>query len=220
MIHTDVFNGLPVKTGDILCTRDGADHNWFGLFWKLVGYLVPGPIDHVILYVGPHGRCVEAGGRGVIDFIMPYETWDASAVEDQRLLADTLVGVSYPLQGLDLSVDEEERIRHAVAHYCLDHVGKPYNVNFLNVVTNEAFYCSQLIYLAYREAGIDLGVRPIRLFTEPPGEEQVPLVLLPTQIMQNCTHQTVSRRLYGTTRNYHPRSHAERKTESPDAERR
>lgn len=199
MIYTDVFDGLRVKTGDVLCTRDGSDHGWFGLLWKFIGYLVPGPIDHVILYVGPDGRCVEAGGRGVIDFIMPHEKWDAAVVADQRLLADTLVGVSYPLRGLDLPVEEEERIRLSVAEYCLAHVGKPYNANFLNLVTNEAFYCSQLIYLAYREAGVDLGIRPICVFSEPPGEEEVPLLVLPTHIMQNCTHQKVRRRFNYTS---------------------
>lgn len=197
MIHRDVFNGLHVKTGDILCTRDGAERQgWLGFFWRLVGYLVPGPIDHVILYVGPDGRCVEAGGRGVIDFVMPHEQWDAGAVHDQRLLVDTLVGVSYPLRGITLSPAEEERIRTAVADYCLEHVGKPYNANFLNLVTNEAFYCSQLIYLAYREAGIDLSKHPISLVPQS-GEESDPLLVLPTQIMENCTHQKVQQHWLG-----------------------
>jgi len=189
MIHTDEFNGLPVKTGDILCTRDGTEHGWFGLLWKLAGYLVPGPIDHVILYVGPNGRCVEAGGKGVIEFKMPHQRWDAAQAMDERYIADRLVGISYPLRGLNLSASAEEEIRSTVAAYCLDHVGKPYNANFLNTVTDKAFYCSQLIYLAYRAAGIDLGMRPVAVFTEPSETASTPLVLLPTQLMHNCTHQ-------------------------------
>ena len=194
MIYTYTMNGLTVKTGDILCTSDGNDDGWFGRIWHLIGYLVPGHIDHVIMYVGPEGRCVEAGGRGVIEFMMPGQKWDASHVAEQRLLADQLIGVAYPLQGLALSATEEERIRTKVATCCLDHIGKPYNPNFLNLVTNEAFYCSQLIYLAYREAGIDIGVTPVcALAEQAEGETSQPLVVLPTALLDNCQHQLVRR---------------------------
>jgi hypothetical protein len=200
MIYTDRFNGLPVKTGDILCTCNGTNQGWVGLFWKLIGYLVPGPIDHVILYVGPDGRCVEAGGRGVIDFVMPDHKWDAVGVMEERLLVDTLVGISYPLQELRLSLTEEEHIRQSVADFCLDHVGKPYNTNFLNLVTNEAFYCSQLIYLAYRQAGINLGIRPIRTFSESSDLNDTPVFVLPTQLRYNFLRQKVINRLFYTAR--------------------
>ena len=36
-------------------------------------------------------------------------------------------------------------------------MGKPYNLNFLNAETEEAFYCSQLAYKAYQQIGIDLN---------------------------------------------------------------
>jgi len=195
MIYSHVLNGLTIKTGDILCTSDGNDDGWFGRLWHMIGYLVPGKIDHVIMYIGPEGRCVEAGGRGVIEFTMPGQRWNATQVAKTRLLADRLVGVAYPLQGLTLDAAEEERIRTAVATYCLDHIGKPYNPNFLNLVTNEAFYCSQLIYLAYREAGnIDIGGAPITLLREPQeAEEKQPLIVLPTAILENCPHRLVRR---------------------------
>ncbi len=189
MIHTDKFHGLLVKTGDILCTRDGTDQGWFGLLWQLAGYLVPGPIDHVIMYVGPNGRCVEAGGKGVIEFEMPHHQWDAQRVSDRRYIADRLVGVAYPLSGLGVAANAEEQLRANVADYCLNHIGKPYNANFLNTVTDEAFYCSQLIYLAYRAAGIDLGTRPVQVIADSQARESPPIVLLPTQLMRNCAHQ-------------------------------
>lgn len=191
MIYTHTFNGLTVQTGDILCTKDGTDHNWLGRFWQWVGYLVPGRIDHAILYVGPDGRCIEAGGKGVIEFVMPGHHWDAPKVADLRLLHDTLVGVAYPLQGLGLSTAEEERIRTGVTAYCLEQIGKPYNANFLNTVTDEAFYCSQLIYLAYRELGVDLGVAPVRLIADPAGDEETPLLILPTALLDNAPNQLV-----------------------------
>lgn len=191
MIYTHTFNGLTVQTGDILCMRNGARYNWFSRLWAMVGYLVPGPIDHTILYVGPGGRCVEALTKGVIDFVMPGNRWNAKRVAAKRLYYDTLVGVAYPLQGLNLSPQEETRIRTGVADYCLAQVGKPYNANFLNTVTDEAFYCSQLIYLAYCDVGVDLGVSPVQLLTEPRDAQSKPLLILPNALMDNCTHQLV-----------------------------
>ena len=192
MIHTHTFNGLTVKTGDILCTRNGSHHNWFGRLWYLIGYLVPGRIDHAIMYIGPEGRCIEAGGKGVIEFVMPGKTWDANQEASTRLLQDTLVAVAYPLKNLKLSAADEERIRTGVATYCLEQLGKPYNVNFLNTVTEEAFYCSQLIYLAYYEWGVDLGVTPVRMMVKTAeGEADKPLLVLPTALLENSPHGLV-----------------------------
>lgn len=195
MIHTHKFNGLTVQTGDILCTRNGTDDNWLGRIWHWIGYLVPGRIDHTILYVGPGGRCIEAGGKGVIEFVMLGPIWDAPSVADTRLLQDTLVAVAQPLQRLNLSPQEEAQIRMGVADYGLAQIGKPYNPIFLNTVTDAAFYCSQLIYLAYREFGVDLGVSPVRLVSDPATLEEAPLLILPTMLLDNCTHRLVRGRL-------------------------
>jgi len=204
MIYTHTINGLTIKTGDILCTSDGTDHNWFGRLWQLIGYLVPGKIDHIIVYIGPGGRFVEAGARGVILFEMSGKKWKASQVVDLRLLVDTLIGVSYPLRGLNLPRAQEDQIRQTVATYCLDHVGKPYNANFLKVATNEAFYCSQLAYLAYREAGIDIGTTPVALLDADGAETTAtPLLVLPSALLDNCEHQLVGRKRWlrkGATR--------------------
>lgn len=205
MIHSHTINGLTIRTGDILCTRDGAPGSWFGRLWQLIGYLVPGEIDHIIVYVGPEARFVEAGARGVIDFTMPGNRWDAAHVVEQRLLVDTLVGVAYPFQALGLSAAEEHAARETIAAYCLDHLGKPYNANFLKVVTNEAFYCSQLAYLAYRAAGIDVGVTPVRLLPEQIDEvDETPLLVLPNALLDNCSHKLVGRRTWRNARPTHP----------------
>ncbi|MEZ4615241.1 MAG: YiiX/YebB-like N1pC/P60 family cysteine hydrolase [Caldilineaceae bacterium] len=193
---------MTIKTGDILCTSDGTPHSWFGRLWQLIGYLVPGKIDHIIIYIGPGGRFVEAGARGVIEFEMSGPRWDASQVVELRLLVDTLIGVAYPLQGLKMGPEQEERIRSAVASYCIDHVGKPYNANFLRVATNEAFYCSQLAYLAYREAGVDIGVTPVNLMADSDDKtENTPLLVLPTALLENCEHRLLrNRRWLGAAR--------------------
>jgi hypothetical protein len=158
MIYTYQIEGTALQTGDIICTRNGKPDILPGEFWRLVGRLVPGDVDHVALYLGPKGRAVEAGARGVITFDIPNGIWNTERMARQRgLLFDTFYGVASPIDALQVSEDEEFEMRSQVAAYCLAQVGKPYNLNFLNPETEEAFYCSQLAYKAYRQIGIDLN---------------------------------------------------------------
>jgi len=158
MVFTYQIEGLTLQTGDIICTMNGKPDILPGEFWLLVGRLVPGDVDHVAIYVGPDGRCVESGSRGVIVFDVHNNLWDTDFMARKRgLLFDTFYGVSYPLDGLELSEEEEGHMRAKVAQYCLSQVGKSYNLNFLNADTDEAFYCSQLAYKAYQQVGIDLN---------------------------------------------------------------
>lgn len=184
-IYTHKYNGLRVVTGDVLCTQDGDGDSSFGRVWRLMGLLVPGEIDHTIVYIGPRGRCVEAGGRGVIAFEMAGDRWKAKALYSQRLLADSLVGAAYPLEGLGFAPQEEMRIRLGVAAYCLHQVesAKPYNSNFIDSQMERAFYCSQLVYKAYLSQGIDMnrdaGV-PAGLLSN---------VVFPQEIWNGCVHR-------------------------------
>jgi hypothetical protein len=108
--------------------------------------------------VGPNGRCIEAGTRGVIKFTVFDGTWNTERMTRRRgLLFDTFYGVVSPLDGLQVSQEEEFEMRSRVASYCLAQVGKPYNLNFLNAETEDAFYCSQLAYKAYQQIGIGLN---------------------------------------------------------------
>ena len=68
-----------------------------GEFWRLVGRLVPGDVDHVMMYVGPGGRCIEAGSRGVIAFDMPdsKSTIDVPITDDQKPKIEEGKEVSY-----------------------------------------------------------------------------------------------------------------------------
>ncbi|GAA0697017.1 YiiX/YebB-like N1pC/P60 family cysteine hydrolase [Paraclostridium ghonii] len=44
------------------------------------------------------------------------------------------------------------------ANYAYTQIGKPYNWNFFNTETTDSFYCSQLVYRAYKEVtGINLN---------------------------------------------------------------
>ena len=158
MIYTYQIEGIPVQTGDIICTMNGKPDILPGEFWRFVGRLVPGDVDHVAIYLGPNGRCIEAGARGVITFDVPHGHWNTERMALQRgLLFDTFYGVASPLDGLPISEDEEVELRTRVAAYCRSQIGKPYNLNFLKTETEESFYCSQLAYKAYQLLGIDLN---------------------------------------------------------------
>jgi hypothetical protein len=101
---------------------------------------------------------VEAGGRGVITFDVRAGYWETERMARQRgLLFDTFYGIASPIDKMGLSEEEEFETRTRVAEYCLAQVGKPYNLNFLNAETGDAFYCSQLAYKAYQQVGVDLN---------------------------------------------------------------
>jgi len=158
MIHRYEIEGLTIQTGDIICTMDGKSNILPGEFWRFVGRLVPGDVDHVAMYVGPKGRCVEASSRGVVTFDIPDSNWKAECMTSQRgMVLDTFYGIVSPLEGQGFSEEEESKMRTTVAKYCLTQVGKPYNLNFLNAETEDAFYCSQLIYKAYQQIGVNLN---------------------------------------------------------------
>ncbi len=185
MIHTYTLAGLTVQTGDVFCTKNGKPDILPGEFWRLVGRLVPGEIDHVAIYLGPGGCCAESGTRGVILFDLSGETWDSEVLVHQRgHLLDELVGVSYPLEGRGFQSEEQVLIREEVAAFCLAQVGKPYNLNFLDPDREDAFYCSQLIYKAYLHQGIDLNTG-LSIETLP-GTNQI---IYPQEIWSGCVHR-------------------------------
>ena len=51
MDHIYEINGLPIRTGDILCMRDGGRCGVFERICMAFGALIPGEIDHCALYV-------------------------------------------------------------------------------------------------------------------------------------------------------------------------
>ncbi|MFZ3115845.1 MAG: hypothetical protein WA133_08545 [Syntrophales bacterium] len=188
MIYDYEINGLPVKTGDLLCTSDGDWGSILGVFWRVVGAFIPGKVDHIAVYVGPRGRCVEAGMQGrVSTFEIPGGCWEARRMVAERgRLIDVLHGVAYPLQGR--SIPDTDVIRRRVASYCLEQarLEKPYNINFFNSGTEKAFYCSQLAYKAYLREGINLhSGKGIPLI---PGTGRI---VLPQEIWDGCTHREV-----------------------------
>mgnify|MGYP001442292670 CR=1 FL=1 len=187
MIYTYQIEGLTMQTGDVICTMNGKPNILPGEFWRLIGRLVPGDVDHIAIYLGPDGKCVEAGARGVITFDVPQGHWDTERMARQRgLLFDTLYGVSSPLDGLQISANEEQEMRQIVAAYCLAQVGKPYNLNFLNAETEECFYCSQLAYKAYQQIGIDLNTG--LAMEQLPGTNNI---IYPQEIWNGFSHKSL-----------------------------
>lgn len=158
-IHAWRVNGLEVRSGDLLFTRDGGDAPFTGQFWWVVGKLLPGEADHVVVYAGPGGRCVEAGATGKVIAFEAVDPWQAAAMFAARGFLDRLHGAGSPLAGRGLPAGEEEAARLDVANYCLEQARdkKPYNLNFLDSETEQAFYCSQLAYKAYQRRGVNLN---------------------------------------------------------------
>jgi len=185
LIHTYPINGLTVQTGDVICTMNGKPDILPGEFWRLVGRLVPGDVDHVAMYLGPEGRCIESGAKGVVTFEVQGGNWVAEKMMRKRgHLVDTFYGVAYPLAGRGLSPELEEQIREDVAAFALAQVGKPYNLNFLNANSDDSFYCSQLIYRAYLRCGIDLNTG---LAME--GLPGTNMIVYPQEIWSGCIHR-------------------------------
>ena len=184
MIYEYQVNGLMMHTGDLICTTDGDETDIRGKFWRLLGKLIPGDVDHIVVYVGPQGRCVEAGPKGVSVFEIPGSVWDAEEMADQRgMLIDELFGVACPVQGKDLAEAQIVHIREDVASYCLAQLGKPYNIDFPDPYREDAFYCSQLAYKAYLREGIDLNTR--MGIPNIPGTESI---IFPQEIWSGCAH--------------------------------
>lgn len=158
MVYTYQIERIAVQTGDLICTMNGKPDILPGEFWRLIGRLVPGDVDHIAIYIGPNGRCIEAGAHGVIKFTVFDGEWNTERMARRRgHLFDSFYGVVSPLDVHGISEEEEHEMRQAVAAYCLAQVGKPYNLNFLNPEREDAFYCSQLAYKAYQQVGIDLN---------------------------------------------------------------
>ena len=99
MIHTFQLHGLTLQTGDVICTMNGKPDILPGEFWRLVGRLVPGDVDHVAFYTGPGGLCVEAGSRGVIHFEIPGALWDTEKMARERGHRFKLATMSRPAAG-------------------------------------------------------------------------------------------------------------------------
>lgn len=194
-VYTYQINGMPVQTGDIVCTMNGKPEILPGEFWRLIGRLVPGDVDHVAIYLGPDGRCAEAGARGVITFDVPKGKWDTERMARQRgLLFDTFYGVVSPLDALSFLEDEERSMRLTVANYILSQVGKPYNLNFLNAETEDAFYCSQLAYKAYQTIGINLNTG--MAMEQMPGTNQI---VYPQEIWDGFSHRQLDLKFAAAT---------------------
>ena len=99
-------------------------------------------------------------------------------------LFDTFYGIVSPLDELGLAEEEEHAMRMKIADYCRAQVGKPYNLNFLDSEREDAFYCSQLIYKAYQQVGVNLNTGL--------AMEQIPgtnTIIYPQEIWEGFNHR-------------------------------
>ena len=182
-----LLDGLPLRTGDIVATVDGTEVTFRGQVWRLVGAVMPGDIHHVLMYVGPGPRFIEAGPSGVIEFEMPESRWDSVPVADSRGgLMDRLHGVACPLFGKRITGEREAQVRRAAADYCLAQVGKPYNRRFSDPYREDSFYCSQLLWRAYRRQGINLRARGVG------GGKRPGRIIFPSDVWRACLARNAS----------------------------
>jgi hypothetical protein len=189
MVYAYEINGLQLQTGDLICTKDGGGKDMTGQFWRLIGKLIPGDVDHIVIYTGPNGKCVEVAAKGcVVEFDVPSNVWDAEGMISQRgPILDNLYGVAYPLDARRLSPAEITQIRESVAAYCIRQamLKKPYNLNFMVSSTEDAFYCSQLAYKAYLGNGVDLNIG-----TGIPAIIGTESIIFPQEIWNGCSHKS------------------------------
>ncbi len=176
MVYAYTINGRRLKTGDIISTKDG-NNSIYSLGFILLGHLIPGKVDHTVIYIGPDGLCVESGMRGVISF-RAAKQWNSKKMFKERGLIDTFYAASSAFDGKELSPSDEQLARTFIRAYVLGSVGKPYNFNFLNPDTESCVYCSQLAYLAYKKIGINLNKGSIGI----PGVDKI---VFPEEILQN-----------------------------------
>ena len=156
--YTTTIEGLAIHTGDLLCTTDGNKESSEGAFWWIVGKLIPGPVDHIVICVdAKERRFVEAGPNGVISFQVQGEKWESEKMKSARGFIDRMYGAVNPFEAYDIPSEQKIIQREQVANFCTDQLGKPYNLNFLDSEQHDSFYCSQLAYAAFSQIGINLN---------------------------------------------------------------
>jgi hypothetical protein len=153
MVFEETLEGKTIRTGDIVGTVDGGA-SLYGFLFKIIGDTIPGRPDHVAVYLGPDGICVEAGPRGVNLFRFFDARWDTERMLGQRGIVDSLYGLGDLVEGRVPDTVSEKIIRSKIRHYVLEHIGKPYNLMFRDPDGEKSFYCSQLVYSVYRKVGI------------------------------------------------------------------
>jgi hypothetical protein len=185
------WNGVELKTGDLICTEVGDLKSIDGGLSIFIGMIIPGPHDHIAIYTGPDGRFIEACPNGVIEACMDNSKWDAKKLFSSRGFIDHLAGAVYPLSGNNGAVGDETTIRLGIANYCQSQVGKKYNFNFLDPETEDVFYCSQLAYRAYmtvsqKNINLHCGMKhAYRNLWLPPE------IVYPQEIWDGFTHKSV-----------------------------
>jgi len=157
MIYHEALEGHSLRTGDLIATVDGGG-TFYGALFGLIGMLIPGKPDHIVLYLGPDGLCVEAGPRGVNLFRFFNERWDSDRMQGQRGIVDAIYGFGNLARARIPDPAHEFAARQVIRNYVLEQVGKPFNWDFNDPDNEEAFYCSQLAYAAFKRAWIQVNV--------------------------------------------------------------
>ncbi|KHD34617.1 hydrolase [Clostridium acetobutylicum] len=84
------------------------------------------------------------------------------------------------IKGITVNSTTAEQDKEA-ADWCNNQVGKPYNWNFFNINTRDKFYCSQLVWAAYKDLyGMDIDPK-----------KTIPSVIIPVDLPKQNTVDTI-----------------------------
>jgi len=104
------LDGIPLQTGDLICTRDGSDTILAGEFWKIIGTLIPGEVDHVAVYLGPKGAASRRD-RTACSCSRSRTGVGCGSMFQKRGIVDQLHGVAFPLRKRKLGIEATQRMR-------------------------------------------------------------------------------------------------------------
>ena len=127
------YRGVELKPGDLLF-KEKQLYPWIPAFM----------FGHVGIYIG-NGQVVEALGDGVqIRDINKFSDWW------HWIGATTVIGYE------NLPPCKEKEIRDRVVELAKSYKNTPYNWNYFDYKRTDKVYCSQLVYLVYKEVGYNL----------------------------------------------------------------
>lgn len=72
------------RRGDVIGNTDGEEDSLLGHFWRHMGQVAPGDVDHCTVSLDPGGRWIESVLKGMIVLTVPGEVWDAAALFLER----------------------------------------------------------------------------------------------------------------------------------------
>jgi hypothetical protein len=114
---------------------------------RLSSYVIKGPVTHSMIYLG-HNHVIHA----VIDGVETDSLYEIFCEFDTMVILRTVDHLLAPKT-------YNKKIKKLI-EYAKSKIGKPYDFEFEPSKTK--FYCTELLFYAFKEAGIDTGLQLVR----------------------------------------------------------